>query len=499
MLSRLGIELSQPSFDSRLAKYLLSTVDNNEIVTIAGLYGKTKLAEDEAVYGKGAKRALPEKAILLSHLARKVTVLIETEKPMTDLLRQHDQLNLLYEMEQPLAFVLAKMEIAGIKVERETLQTMQIENERILTRLTQEIYDLAGEEFNINSPKQLGGILFEKLGLPTSFTKKTKTGYSTAVDVLERLAPIAPIVEKILDYRQIAKIQSTYVTGLQDWILADGKIHTRYLQDLTQTGRLSSVDPNLQNIPIRLEQGRLIRKAFVPEWENSVLLSSDYSQIELRVLAHISGDKHLIEAFRHGADIHTSTAMRVFNIERPEDVTPNDRRNAKAVNFGVVYGISDFGLANNLGISRKEAKSYIDTYFERYPGIKNYMENVVREARDKGYVETLFHRRREIPDINSRNFNVRGFAERTAINSPIQGSAADILKIAMIRLDQALIDGNFKTRMLLQVHDEIVLEVPENELTAIKTLVKDIMESAIELSVPLKADESAGKTWYEAK
>lgn len=499
LLSRLGIELSQLAFDSRLAKYLLSTVDNNEIATIASLYGKTKLDEDEVIYGKGAKRALPEKPILLNHLARKVAVLVETEQPMIDLLRQHDQLNLLYEMEQPLALVLAKMEIAGIKVERETLQTMQVENERVLTQLTQEIYDLAGEEFNINSPKQLGGILFEKLGLPTSFTKKTKTGYSTAVDVLERLAPIAPIVEKILEYRQIAKIQSTYVMGLQDWILADGKIHTRYLQDLTQTGRLSSVDPNLQNIPIRLEQGRLIRKAFVPEWKDSVLLSSDYSQIELRVLAHISGDKHLIEAFRHGADIHTSTAMRVFGIEKPEDVTPNDRRNAKAVNFGVVYGISDFGLANNLGISCKEAKSYIDTYFERYPRIKNYMENVVREARDKGYVETLFHRRREIPDINSRNFNVRGFAERTAINSPIQGSAADILKIAMIRLDQALRDGRFKSRMLLQVHDEIVLEVPANELTAIKTLVKEIMESAIELSVPLKADESAGETWYEAK
>ncbi|RSJ10003.1 DNA polymerase I [Streptococcus intermedius] len=499
LLSRLGIELSQLAFDSRLAKYLLSTVDNNEIATIASLYGKTKLDEDEVIYGKGAKRALPEKPILLNHLARKVAVLVETEQPMMDLLRQHDQLNLLYEMEQPLALVLAKMEIAGIKVERETLQTMQVENERVLTQLTQEIYDLAGEEFNINSPKQLGGILFEKLGLPTAFTKKTKTGYSTAVDVLERLAPIAPIVEKILEYRQIAKIQSTYVMGLQDWILADGKIHTRYLQDLTQTGRLSSVDPNLQNIPIRLEQGRLIRKAFVPEWKDSVLLSSDYSQIELRVLAHISGDKHLIEAFRHGADIHTSTAMRVFGIEKPEDVTPNDRRNAKAVNFGVVYGISDFGLANNLGISRKEAKSYIDTYFERYPRIKNYMENVVREARDKGYVETLFHRRREIPDINSRNFNVRGFAERTAINSPIQGSAADILKIAMIRLDQALRDGRFKSRMLLQVHDEIVLEVPANELTAIKTLVKEIMESAIELSVPLKADESAGETWYEAK
>ena len=306
-------------------------------------------------------------------------------------------------------------------------------------------------------------------------------------------------MSKILEYRQIAKIQSTYVIGLQDWILEDGKIHTRYVQDLTQTGRLSSVDPNLQNIPVRLEQGRLIRKAFVPEEENSVLLSSDYSQIELRVLAHISGDEHLIDAFKHGADIHTSTAMRVFNIEKPEDVTPNDRRNAKAVNFGVVYGISDFGLSNNLGISRKEAKAYIETYFERYPGIKDYMERVVREARDKGYVETLFKRRREIPDINSRNFNVRGFAERTAINSPIQGSAADILKIAMIHLDQALEIGAYKTKMLLQVHDEIVLQVPSDELAAIKELVKETMESAIELAVPLEADENEGKTWYEAK
>ena len=454
---------------------------------------------DEVVYGKGAKKAIPEKAVLLEHLARKVAVLLDTEGPMVEQLQAHDQLDLLYDMEQPLAAVLAKMEIAGIKVERQTLKDMQVENEVVLERLTQEIYELAGEEFNINSPKQLGVILFEKLGLPLEYTKKTKTGYSTAVDVLERLAPIAPIVSKILEYRQIAKIQSTYVIGLQDWILEDGKIHTRYVQDLTQTGRLSSVDPNLQNIPVRLEQGRLIRKAFVPEEENSVLLSSDYSQIELRVLAHISGDEHLIDAFKHGADIHTSTAMRVFNIEKPEDVTPNDRRNAKAVNFGVVYGISDFGLSNNLGISRKEAKAYIETYFKRYPGIKDYMERVVREARDKGYVETLFKRRREIPDINSRNFNVRGFAERTAINSPIQGSAADILKIAMIHLDQALERGAYKTKMLLQVHDEIVLQVPSDELTAIKELVKETMESAIELAVPLEADENEGKTWYEAK
>ena len=499
LLSHLGITLQNPAFDSRLAKYLLSTVEDNEISTIASLYSQIALPLDEVVYGKGAKKAIPEKAVLLEHLARKVAVLLDTEEPMMEQLQAHDQLDLLYDMEQPLAAVLAKMEIAGIKVERQTLEDMQVENEVVLERLTQEIYELAGEEFNINSPKQLGVILFEKLELPLEYTKKTKTGYSTAVDVLERLAPIAPIVSKILEYRQIAKIQSTYVIGLQDWILEDGKIHTRYVQDLTQTGRLSSVDPNLQNIPVRLEQGRLIRKAFVPEEENSVLLSSDYSQIELRVLAHISGDEHLIDAFQHGADIHTSTAMRVFNIEKPEYVTPNDRRNAKAVNFGVVYGISDFGLSNNLGISRKEAKAYIETYFERYPGIKDYMERVVREARDKGYVETLFKRRREIPDINSRNFNVRGFAERTAINSPIQGSAADILKIAMIHLDQALEAGAYKTKMLLQVHDEIVLQVPSDELAAIKELVKETMESAIELAVPLEADENEGKTWYEAK
>ncbi len=499
LLSHLGITLQKPAFDSRLAKYLLSTVEDNEISTIASLYSQIALPLDEVVYGKGAKKAIPEKAVLLEHLARKVAVLLDTEGPMVEQLQAHDQLDLLYDMEQPLAAVLAKMEIAGIKVERQTLEDMQVENEVVLERLTQEIYELAGEEFNINSPKQLGVILFEKLELPLEYTKKTKTGYSTAVDVLERLAPIAPIVSKILEYRQIAKIQSTYVVGLQEAILEDGKIHTRYVQDLTQTGRLSSVDPNLQNIPVRLEQGRLIRKAFVPEEENSVLLSSDYSQIELRVLAHISGDEHLIDAFQHGADIHTSTAMRVFNIEKPEYVTPNDRRNAKAVNFGVVYGISDFGLSNNLGISRKEAKAYIETYFERYPGIKDYMERVVREARDKGYVETLFKRRREIPDINSRNFNVRGFAERTAINSPIQGSAADILKIAMIHLDQALEAGAYKTKMLLQVHDEIVLQVPSDELAAIKELVKETMESAIELAVPLEADENEGKTWYEAK
>ncbi len=499
LLARKGIDLLPETFDSRLAKYLLSTVDDNALTTIAHLYGQTSLIPDEAIYGKGAKLALPERDVFFPHLARKVQVLLETEAPMLAKLEENQQSDLLFEMELPLANVLAKMEIAGIKVKVETLKAMQAENEVLIEQLTKEIYELAGQEFNINSPKQLGTILFEDMGLPLEYAKKTKTGYSTAVDVLERLAPIAPIVSKILDYRQITKLQSTYVIGLQDAILEDGKIHTRYVQDLTQTGRLSSTDPNLQNIPVRLEQGRLIRKAFVPSLENSVLLASDYSQIELRVLAHISQDQHLIEAFQQGADIHTSTAMRVFGIEKAEDVTPNDRRNAKAVNFGVVYGISDFGLSNNLGISRKEAKNYIDTYFERFPGIKNYMENIVREARDKGYVETLYKRRRELPDINSRNFNVRNFAERTAINSPIQGSAADILKVAMINLDKALTDAGLSTRMLLQVHDEIVLEVPMAELETVKAMVKETMESAIQLSVPLIADENEGETWYEAK
>lgn len=499
LLSHLGLDLPAASYDARLANYLLSTVEDNEMATLARLYTTISLDTDEVVYGKGVKRAVPDKAVLLGHLARKVQVLLDSRPVMLDKLAEHEQADLYTDIELPLANVLAKMEIEGIAVNQDSLQEMAEQNKVVIEELTQEIYEMAGEVFNINSPKQLGVILFEKMQLPLHLTKKTKTGYSTAVDVLERLAPIAPIVAKILDYRQITKLQSTYVIGLQDYIMADGRIHTRYLQDLTQTGRLSSVDPNLQNIPIRLEQGRLIRKAFTPSHDDAVLLSSDYSQIELRVLAHISGDEHLIAAFKEGADIHTSTAMRVFGIEKPEDVTANDRRNAKAVNFGIVYGISDFGLSNNLGIPRKQAKAYIDTYFERYPGIKAYMERVVREAKDKGYVETLFKRRRELPDINSRQFNVRSFAERTAINSPIQGSAADILKIAMINLDQALVAGGFETKMLLQVHDEIVLEVPNHELAAVKALVKETMESAVSLAVPLRVDESAGKSWYEAK
>ncbi|MFA9493600.1 DNA polymerase I [Streptococcus sp. E17BB] len=498
LLAGLGVDMAAARFDSRLASYLLSTVENNDISTIAKLYGDFPLSDDLEVYGKGVKRALPERPVLLSHLAKKLQVLVSTEEVLRTKLEEQGQTALYMDMELPLADVLAKMEIAGIHVEREVLEAMQVDNQVVIDQLTQEIYDLAGQEFNINSPKQLGTLLFETLGLPTWATKKTKTGYSTAVDVLEKLAPEAPIVAKILEYRQISKLQSTYVIGLQDYIMSDGKIHTRYVQDLTQTGRLSSTDPNLQNIPVRLEQGRLIRKAFKPS-EGQVLLASDYSQIELRVLAHISQDEHLIEAFKQGADIHTSTAMRVFGIDKPENVTANHRRDAKAVNFGVVYGISDFGLANNLGITRKAAKDYIDTYFERFPGIKRYMDEMVTQAKEQGYVETLFHRRRELPDIHSRNFNVRSFAERTAINSPIQGSAADILKVAMINLDKALTAGGYQARMLLQVHDEIVLEVPIAELDAVSQLVTETMQSAIELSVPLIAESSSGENWYEEK
>lgn len=499
LLSHLGIDLPQANYDARLANYLLSNIEDNELATIARLHTNLNMEADEVVYGKGVKRAFPEDEALFDHLARKIQVLVDSKAVILDKLAVNKEEDLYFDIELPLANVLAKMEIAGITVNKTALQEMAEQNKAVIESLTEEIYEMAGEEFNINSPKQLGSILFEKMQLPLEMTKKTKTGYSTAVDVLERLAPIAPIVAKILDYRQISKLQSTYVIGLQDYIMSDGKIHTRYIQDLTQTGRLSSSDPNLQNIPVRLEQGRLIRKAFLPSSEDAVLLSSDYSQIELRVLAHISGDEHLIAAFKENADIHTSTAMRVFGIEKEEDVTPNDRRNAKAVNFGIVYGISDFGLSNNLGITRKKAKDYIETYFERYPGIKEYMETVVRDARDTGYVETLFNRRRELPDINSRNFNIRSFAERTAINSPIQGSAADILKIAMINLDKALSEGQFKAKMLLQVHDEIVLEVPNDELEAIKALVKKTMEGAVDLAVPLLADENTGKTWYDAK
>jgi DNA polymerase-1 len=485
-------------FDVLLAAYLLDTNDNsNDVEGVARYYGFTEIQSDEQVYGKGAKKGLPEDLEdFYAHLARKIAaILFLTDKLDTELTKKN-QADLFYKMELPISKILADMEIKGITVDAQRLQTMKGELAARLSTIEQAIYAAAGHEFNINSPKQLGVILFEEMGLPV--IKKTKTGYSTAVDVLEQLRPQAPIVDDILNYRQIAKIQSTYVEGLLKVIQSDGKVHTRYVQTLTQTGRLSSVDPNLQNIPIRLEEGRKIRQAFVPQEKDWLIYSSDYSQIELRVLAHISEDEHLREAFLHGQDIHTSTAMRVFHAKK-EDVTPNMRRQAKAVNFGIVYGISDYGLSQNLGISRKEAQQYIDTYFENYPGIKKYMEDSVREAKEKGYCETIYHRRRYLPDINSRNFNIRSFAERTAINSPIQGSAADILKLAMIQMEERLAASGLHANMLLQVHDELVFEVPASELDALDALVKDVMENTVTLSIPLITDSNWGKTWYEAK
>ncbi|KAF1298669.1 DNA polymerase I [Enterococcus sp. JM4C] len=486
-------------FDVLLAAYLLDTNDNsNDIEGVAQHYGYTEVRSDEAVYGKGAKRGLPaDEEDFFAHLARKVTAIDALSEKLNKELEEKNQADLFYKMELPLSMILAEMEITGITVDPTRLHTMKGEFSTKLQEIETKIYAEAGEEFNLNSPKQLGVILFEKMGLPV--IKKTKTGYSTAVDVLEQLREQAPIVDDILVYRQISKIQSTYVEGLLKVIQSDNKVHTRYVQTLTQTGRLSSVDPNLQNIPIRLEEGRKIRQAFVPRDKNWLMYSSDYSQIELRVLAHISNDEHLKEAFIEGQDIHSSTAMRVFGIEKAEDVTPNMRRQAKAVNFGIVYGISDYGLSQNLGITRKEAQQYIDTYFEKYPGVKKYMEDVVVEAKDKGFVETLYNRRRYLPDINSRNFNIRSFAERTAINTPIQGSAADILKIAMIDLAKRLKEEELEATMLLQVHDELVFEVPEHELETLDKLVKEVMENAVALHVPIITDSSWGKTWYEAK
>ncbi|BAO07108.1 DNA polymerase I [Enterococcus mundtii QU 25] len=499
VLNRYAAKLQGIDFDVLLGAYLLDTNEKSEdIEGIASHYGYHDIQSDEAIYGKGAKKGLPEdEEVFFAHLARKVSAINGLTPKLSQELAEKNQEDLFRKMELPLSIILAEMEISGIKVDATRLQEMKIEFSDRLREIERKIYEEAGEEFNLNSPKQLGVILFEKMGLPV--IKKTKTGYSTAVDVLEQLREQAPIVDDILIYRQIAKIQSTYVEGLLKVIQSDGKVHTRYVQTLTQTGRLSSVDPNLQNIPIRLDEGRKIRQAFVPRNEDWLIYSSDYSQIELRVLAHISDDEHLKAAFLEGQDIHSSTAMRVFGIEKAEDVTPNMRRQAKAVNFGIVYGISDYGLSQNLGITRKAAQQYIDTYFEKYPGVKEYMERIVREAKDQGFVETLYHRRRYLPDINSRNYNIRSFAERTAINTPIQGSAADILKIAMIELDKRLKESDLQATMLLQVHDELVFEVPESELEMLDKLVSEVMEQAVALHVPLITDSSWGKTWYEAK
>ena len=399
------------------------------------------------------------------------------------------------DIEMPLVFTLFDMEQNGIRVEADALKQYGDQLAGKIAELEKEIYEEAGETFNINSPKQLGVVLFENMKLPGG--RKTKTGYSTAADVLEKLAPEHPVVAKILEYRQYTKLKSTYADGLANYIQDDGRIHGKFNQTITATGRISSTEPNLQNIPVRMELGRLIRKVFIPE-EGYRFVDADYSQIELRVLAHCSGDEHLIQAYKEQSDIHRITASQVFHIPFDE-VTPQQRRNAKAVNFGIVYGISSFGLSQDLSITRKEAAKYIDDYFATYPGIKTFLDHAVTHAKEEGYVVTLFGRRRPVPELSSSNFMQRSFGERVAMNSPIQGAAADIIKIAMIRVNQRLKDQKMKSRLVLQVHDELLIEAYEPELDEVQNILKEEMEHVAELKVPLEIDMHTGDNWYEAK
>ncbi|MEH7129601.1 DNA polymerase I [Neobacillus drentensis] len=497
-LRRHDIHLKGADFDILMASYIINPSENIEdLAAITKRFDLHNIQSDESFYGKGAKRKVPEEAKLAEHLVRKSLAMSDIKEKLEDELRKNEQYELFTELEMPLSLILADMESCGIKVEQERLQKMGKELNDRLVEIEERICELAGEKFNINSPKQLGVILFEKLNL--SSVKKTKTGYSTSADVLEKLADDHEIIEHILLYRQLGKLQSTYIEGLLKVINPKtGKVHTRYQQTLTATGRLSSIDPNLQNIPIRLEEGRKIRQAFVPSEEGWIIFAADYSQIELRVLADIAGDEKLIQAFKEDMDIHTKTAMEVFHVSK-EEVTSNMRRQAKAVNFGIVYGISDYGLSQSLGISRKEAGQFINRYLDTYPGVKEYMDDIIHSAKQKGYVSTLMQRRRYLPEITARNFNIRSFAERTAMNTPIQGSAADIIKKAMIDMDDALKDKGLKTRLLLQVHDELIFEAPEDELEILKKLVPDVMENALELKVPLKVDFAYGPTWFDAK
>lgn len=479
-LDRYGIRWHGLEQDTMLAAYLLNpTGQHQDLADVSAKYLGINLMPGEAAVDACAK----------------ADIVLRLQKELADLLVENGMDDLYYNVELPLVRILADMEITGVKVDLEQLKAMSEELGTKLEVLTNEIYRLAGEKFNINSTKQLGYIFFEKLNLPV--IKKTKTGYSTDVEVLETLAEEHEIVALILEYRQLAKLKSTYVDGLAGLINPrTGKIHTSFNQTVTATGRLSSTEPNLQNIPIRLEEGRRIRKVFIPSEPGHLLVTADYSQIELRVLAHISGDENFIRAFRDGEDIHTHTASEVFGV--PDDqVTKEMRDSAKAVNFGIVYGISDYGLARNIKVTRKEAKTYIEGYLRRYPGVKQFMEEIVGKAREQGFVSTILNRRRYLPDIVSPNHNIRSFGERTAMNTPIQGSAADIIKLAMVKVEGRLREKRLKTRMILQVHDELIFEVPQEEMEIAVPLIRDCMENAVKLDVPLIVDMKKGRNWYD--
>lgn len=488
-------------FDTAIGAYILNATGSSyEYDDIAAAFLNETYPSQEEVFGKGRTKkafaALPE-AERTAYGARQAEIFFRARKVMEERLAENEQKSLFYDMEMPLIYVLADMEKYGIKVDKAALLAYQKRLGESLDGMEEEIYALAGEKFNINSPKQLGVILFEKLGLKGG--KKTKTGYSTAADVLEKLRTAHPIVERILHYRQLAKLKSTYADGLLAVMDAETeKIYSTFNQTITATGRISSTEPNLQNIPVRLELGRELRKIFIPESAEFCFLDADYSQIELRVLAHISGDESLIAAFKSNQDIHRMTASQVFHVPFDE-VTPLQRSNAKAVNFGIIYGKGAFSLGQDLGISRKEAEEYINAYFARYPKIKTFMEDTIKNGTKNGYVSTLWNRRRNMPELQSSNFMQRAAGERAAMNMPIQGTAADIIKLAMIKVHRALQEGGYRSRLILQVHDELLIEAYKEEKEAVAKILKENMEHAADLLVPLDVDVHEGASWFEAK
>lgn len=488
-------------FDTAIGAYILNATGSSyEYDDIAAAFLNETYPSQEEVFGKGRTKkafaALPE-AERTAYGARQAEIFFRARKVMEERLAENEQKSLFYDMEMPLIYVLADMEKYGIKVDKAALLAYQKRLGESLDGMEEEIYALAGEKFNINSPKQLGVILFEKLGLKGG--KKTKTGYSTAADVLEKLRTAHPIVERILHYRQLAKLKSTYADGLLAVMDAETeKIYSTFNQTITATGRISSTEPNLQNIPVRLDLGRELRKIFIPESAEFCFLDADYSQIELRVLAHISGDESLIAAFKSNQDIHRMTASQVFHVPFDE-VTPLQRSNAKAVNFGIIYGKGAFSLGQDLGISRKEAEEYINAYFARYPKIKTFMEDTIKNGTKNGYVSTLWNRRRNMPELQSSNFMQRAAGERAAMNMPIQGTAADIIKLAMIKVHRALQEGGYRSRLILQVHDELLIEAYKEEKEAVAKILKENMEHAADLLVPLDVDVHEGASWFEAK
>lgn len=481
ILHHIKIEDPTRCFDARVAAYLLNPLKND--------YTYEDVAREQLDLMIDEKT---DEVIKAGYEAYTAYACIE---PLTEKLQEMNMKKLFDEIEMPLVFTLYDMEAAGVRIEAEALKFYGDQLGNKIVELEAAIYELAGETFNINSPKQLGVVLFDHMGLPNG--KKTKTGYSTAADVLDKLAPDYPVVSMILEYRQLTKLKSTYADGLANYIDEDGRIHGKFNQTITATGRISSTEPNLQNIPVRMELGRLIRKVFVPQ-EGYTFVDADYSQIELRILAHCSDDQQLIQAYREAQDIHRLTASQVFHVPFDE-VTDQLRRNAKAVNFGIVYGISSFGLSQDLSISRKEAAEYIDKYFETYPGIKKFLDDAVAHAKEEGYVTTLYGRRRPVPELSSSNFMQRNFGERVAMNAPIQGTAADIMKIAMNGVNRAFKEKQMKSRIVIQVHDELLIEAKTEELEEVQRILKAEMEQAAELHVPLVIDMHTGENWYEAK